>query len=88
MSEISSLSARHRVGAHLAPLTTLDGCDDARPEGTYLVAVDLIGFGRPLVANPDLPTLIRHTQAWAEHGPAKMFGGGAHGLADYPPFGT
>ena len=45
---------------------------------------DLIGFGRPFIANPDLPELIRNGAPWAQHDPATLFGGGAHGLTDYP----
>ena len=45
---------------------------------------DLIGFGRPFIANPDLPERIRSGAPWAQHDPATLFGGGAHGLTDYP----
>ncbi|MBP8221080.1 MAG: alkene reductase, partial [Aeromonadaceae bacterium] len=45
---------------------------------------DLIGFGRPFVANPDLPERIQQQRPWAAHDPATLFGGGAHGLTDYP----
>lgn len=45
---------------------------------------DLIGFGRPFIANPDLPARIQQQQPWAAHDPATLFGGGAHGLTDYP----
>ena len=45
---------------------------------------DLIGFGRPFIANPDLPERIRNGAPWAQHDPATLFGGGAHGLTDYP----
>lgn len=46
---------------------------------------DLIGFGRPFVANPDLPERIRADAGWAPHQRETLFGGGAHGLTDYPP---
>ncbi|WP_207062981.1 alkene reductase [Motiliproteus sp. SC1-56] len=45
---------------------------------------DMIGFGRPFIANPDLPARIREGLAWAEHDPETLFGGGAKGLTDYP----
>lgn len=45
---------------------------------------DLIGFGRPFVANPDLPARIRNGSTWAQHAPTTLFGGGARGLTDYP----
>ena len=46
---------------------------------------DMIGFGRPFIANPDLPERIRCHASWAPHDPATLFGGGAKGLTDYPP---
>jgi N-ethylmaleimide reductase len=45
---------------------------------------DLIGFGRPFVANPDLPERMRHS--WRLNAPdgTRFFGGGAAGFTDYP----
>ncbi|MNZ81943.1 N-ethylmaleimide reductase [compost metagenome] len=45
---------------------------------------DMIGFGRPFVANPDLPNRLRHGYPWAQHDPATLFGGAEQGLTDYP----
>ncbi|MBM3106058.1 alkene reductase [Pseudomonas sp. V1] len=45
---------------------------------------DLIGFGRPFVANPDLPARLRTSTALNTHDRETLFGGGAHGLTDYP----
>lgn len=45
---------------------------------------DLIAFGRPFVANPDLPERLRTGAPLATHDRATLFGGGAHGLTDYP----
>jgi N-ethylmaleimide reductase len=47
---------------------------------------DLIGFGRPFVANPDLPSRIAKGQPWAKHNPDTLFGGAEQGLTDYPPY--
>ncbi|MEI6003519.1 alkene reductase, partial [Paraburkholderia bengalensis] len=133
-----------RVGIRLAPLTTLNGCEDADPEATYLAAAkklgeagvayihiaeadwddappmplefrrklraaypgaliyagrytgerareaidagwaDLIAFGRPFVANPDLVQRLRAGAPLAQHQRQTLFGGGAKGLTDYP----
>jgi len=133
-----------RVGIRLAPLTTLNGCEDADPETTYLAAAkmlgeigvayihiaeadwddaphmplefkrklravypgvliyagrytgerardaieagwaDLIAFGRPFVANPDLVERLRTGAPLAQHHRETLFGGGAKGLTDYP----
>ena len=45
---------------------------------------DLIGFGRPFVANPDLPARIEQGLDLAKHDPDTLFGGGAKGYTDYP----
>lgn len=47
---------------------------------------DLIGFGRPFVANPDLPARIQLGQPWAKHDPDTLFGGAGKGLIDYPTY--
>ncbi|AIO70028.1 alkene reductase [Burkholderia oklahomensis] len=45
---------------------------------------DLIAFGRPFVANPDLPARIRRNAPWNAHRRETLFGGDARGLTDYP----
>ncbi|TAM88287.1 MAG: alkene reductase [Candidimonas sp.] len=45
---------------------------------------DLIGFGRPFVANPDLPERLRRGSPLNEPDRAHFFGGDALGYTDYP----
>ncbi|MFC4276617.1 alkene reductase [Achromobacter aloeverae] len=45
---------------------------------------DLIGFGRPFVANPDLPARLRHGWSLATPDSGRFFGGAAAGYTDYP----
>jgi len=45
---------------------------------------DLIGFGRPFVANPDLPERLQPGWPLAEPDASRFFGGDARGLTDYP----
>ncbi|MEN7550863.1 alkene reductase [Rapidithrix thailandica] len=133
-----------KVGVRLAPLTTLQGAVDDRPEETYLAVaellndleiayihiaeadwedaplmktsfkralrkafsgtmiysgkytkekavsalqegwVDMIGFGRPFIANPDLPYRLKHDLPLSEGDRTTYFGGGAKGYVDYP----
>lgn len=47
---------------------------------------DMIGFGRPFVANPDLPERLLHDYPFAEHDPNTLFGGAEKGLIDYPTY--
>ncbi|WP_412103505.1 alkene reductase [Stappia stellulata] len=45
---------------------------------------DLVAFGRPFIANPDLPERLRTDSPLAAFDPATLFGGGAQGYSDYP----
>ena len=47
---------------------------------------DLIGFGRPFVANPDLPDRLRYGWPLAVPDTGCFFGGEAAGYTDYPSF--
>lgn len=47
---------------------------------------DMIGFGRPFVANPDLPERILYNQPLATHDAGTLFGGNEKGLTDYPVY--
>jgi len=45
---------------------------------------DLIGFGRPFIANPDLPHRLLLGTPLNVGDAARYFGGGARGYVDYP----
>lgn len=47
---------------------------------------DLIAFGRPFIANPDLVERLESGAPLAEVNAATIFGGGAEGYTDYPRF--
>ncbi len=47
---------------------------------------DLIAFGRPFIANPDLVERLQSGALPAEINPATIYGGGAAGYTDYPRF--
>lgn len=44
---------------------------------------DMIGFGRPFVANPDLPYRLANNVPLNEHNADTLFGGGEKGYTDY-----
>lgn len=48
---------------------------------------DLIAFGRPFIANPDLVARLKTGAPLAELDRATMYGGGAKGYTDYPTLG-
>ncbi len=45
---------------------------------------DLVSFGRPFIANPDLPERLALGAPLASPDPATFYGGGAEGYTDYP----
>ena len=47
---------------------------------------DLIAFGRPYLANPDLVGRLANGHPLANADVAKLYGGGAEGYVDYPTF--
>jgi len=48
---------------------------------------DLIAFGRPFIANPDLPHRLAHQLPLAEvSDPGTLFGGTGEGYTDYPQY--
>lgn len=47
---------------------------------------DLVAFGRPFVANPDLPERLLHDWPLAAADPTALFGGDQRGYSDYPRF--
>jgi N-ethylmaleimide reductase len=48
---------------------------------------DLIAFGRPFIANPDLTRRLRENAELNEGDPDTFYGGGEHGYTDYPVLG-
>jgi N-ethylmaleimide reductase len=59
---------------------TLERAEEALSKGW----ADLIGFGRPFIANPDLPYRLQHQLPLNEPDRARFFGGTAVGYTDYP----
>jgi N-ethylmaleimide reductase len=46
---------------------------------------DLISYGQPFIANPDLPARFTRHLGLADADPATIYTGGAKGYVDYPP---
>jgi len=47
---------------------------------------DIFGFGRPFIANPDLPERIKYEWPLNEADPTTMYGGTNKGYTDYPVY--
>jgi N-ethylmaleimide reductase len=61
--------------------------DAARAEAILQANLaDLVAFGRPFIANPDLPRRYAQGLPLADFDPGTLFGGDAQGYSDYPPY--
>ena len=49
---------------------------------------DLVAFGRPFIANPDLPHRLRENLPLSAFDPTSLFGGNANGYTTYPAHGV
>lgn len=67
------------------PIITNNGFD--RKRGNEIVAAgdaDLVAYGRPFIANPDLPERFARKLPLAKADPATFYQGGEKGYIDYP----
>jgi N-ethylmaleimide reductase len=48
--------------------------------------IDVAAFGRPFIANPDLPARIEHGYPLAEADQSTWYGNTSHGYTDYPTY--
>lgn len=76
------IALRRRFGG---TIIVAGGYDRARAEQVLAKGyADLIAFGRPFVANPDLVNRLKQTQPLAPLDGATLFGGDERGYIDYP----
>ena len=61
-----------------------NGLDTALANQALASGADMVAFGRPFIANPDLTRRLREGAALNEPDRATFYGGGAHGYTDYP----
>ena len=60
-----------------------NGLDKALAEKALRSGADLVAFGRPYIANPDLVARLRQGGPYNEGDRTTYYGGGAHGYTDY-----
>ncbi len=65
-----------------------NGYDAAMAQQALADGADLVAFGRPFIANPDLVERLKTGAAWAESDRSTWYGGGAKGYTDYPALAT
>ena len=61
-----------------------NGYDRALAEAAVEGGADLVAFGKPYIANPDLVRRLREGAALNTPDRATFYGGGAEGYIDYP----
>ena len=67
------------------PIIVAGKYDETRAEWVLSKGyADLVAFGRPFVANPDLPRRLAKGLPLATFDSNTLFGGGEHGYSDYP----
>lgn len=82
LDEIAELRADYRQAAQ----NTLAAGFDAETGAVAIAAgkAMAIAYGRPWIANPDLPHRYRLNAPWNEVDPATIYGGDQRGYTDYP----
>ena len=64
-----------------------NGLDKALAEKALAEGADLVAFGRPFIANPDLVERLRRNKPFNHGDHRTYYGGGAKGYTDYPTLG-
>ncbi|MDO7836421.1 alkene reductase [Sphingobium sp. HBC34] len=80
--DVAALVVRFKGAVILNHGYTLDMANAAIGSG----AADMIAFGRPFIANPDLVERFRHGYPLAEGSRSTWYGGGAEGYSDFPTY--
>jgi N-ethylmaleimide reductase len=87
MSKASALDYRALRARLAAPYIANNGYDLVRAQGTLRSgAADLIAFGMPFLANPDLVRRYRDNLPLNAPDPATFYRGGEAGYVDYPVY--
>ena len=61
-----------------------NGYDRSLAEQALADGADLVAFGRPFIANPDLVRRLRENAPLQAMDRQTLYGGGAQGYTDYP----
>ncbi|MEO8117864.1 MAG: alkene reductase [Rhodoferax sp.] len=78
------LRAAYRQAGGQGAWMVNNGLDTALARQSLAEGADLVAFGRPFIANPDLTRRLREGATLNEPDRATFYGGGAKGYTDYP----
>jgi N-ethylmaleimide reductase len=79
-----ALKAAYRAAGGQGAWMVNNGLDKTLAEQALADGADLVAFGRPFIANPDLVARLRHNGPLNEGNRRTYYGGGAEGYTDYP----
>ena len=82
--DYAALHNSYRAAGGTAAWMVNNGYDNTLSQQALLQGADLVAFGRPFIANPDLPRRLREGSALNPLDRATLYGGGAKGYTDYP----
>ena len=82
--DYAQLRAAYRAAGGRGAWMVNNGYDRALAEQALADGADLVAFGRPFIANPDLVRRLRDYAPLNAPDPATFYGGGAKGYIDYP----
>ncbi|CAM3388244.1 alkene reductase [Polaromonas hydrogenivorans] len=82
--DYAALKAAYRAAGGKGAWMVNNGYDKAMAEQAVKDGADLVAFGKPFIANPDLVQRLRSNAPLNQPDPATFYGGGAEGYTDYP----
>jgi N-ethylmaleimide reductase len=82
--DYAALKAAYRTAGGKGAWMVNNGYDKALAEKAVADGADLVAFGRPYIANPDLVERLKANAALNTPDKATFYGGGAKGYTDYP----
>ena len=82
--DYAALQAAYRVAGGKAAWMVNNGYDRPLAEQSLAQGADLVAYGRPFIANPDLVRRLREGGPFNEVDRATLYGGGEKGYTDYP----
>ncbi|MFC5521904.1 alkene reductase [Polaromonas jejuensis] len=82
--DYAALKAAYRAAGGRGAWMVNNGYDKALAEQAVKGGADLVAFGKPYIANPDLVERLFRNAPLNEPDKATFYGGGAEGYTDYP----
>ncbi len=82
--DYAALKTAYRTAGGKGAWMVNNGYDKALAEKAVAAGADLVAFGVPFLANPDLVERLRKSAALNAPDKATFYGGGARGYTDYP----